>query len=183
MNEIDNLTLEYLASDYQKEKMLNNSVIKNSNKLFVKDKKFYKIRILNLLKLSVANKSTDELNIPIDLEKNINLLFFQIIKHLKDGDKVDLIQSEFKVLGEKREIMEEYIEKNKEEIKNITNLYNIEKSKKTNNLDNFVKITKYKKEEYVDYPKKKIYKIKTNEYKIKGVHKKNNVNINYDEEK
>jgi len=182
MNEVDNLTLEYLTSDYQKQKMSNNNIIKKKNKIFTKDKKFYKIRILNLLKLCLSNKSKEEINIPLDLEKNINLLFEKIINHLKEGDKVDIIQTEFEGFSDKYELEEFKEDKiQNDQVKNFTNLY-LEKCKK-NNLDNFVTITRYNKEEEPEYPKKKKYKIKTKEFKRKGIPKKKNVNINYDEEK
>lgn len=196
---LNQLSLEYLVSNSQKERLENNSYFTKKQKQVEKDKKFYKVRIISLIK-TILNKK--EHNLPHDIIKHMDSLFQTIITHFKEIDKVELIQTEYKTIhdedmddnditinedsydnsnkdkNENKGIDDNNDSKDKEIVKNLDKI--CMRKKKDNPLEKFVKITKFA-EEKTSYPQQKKYKIKTPEFKHKGIHKKKNVTINYDE--
>jgi len=175
-NYIDDLSLNYLISDQQKEKLEENKIFINKQKSLDKDKKFYKNRIVSNIKDILYKR---ENSIPIDIEKQINGVFKSLIIHFKEIDKMEIIQTEYDNMLEtelERILEEEEIEPDPTSIKKLDQL--CMKKGKSLTMENFVTIHKLNKKEEV-YPKKKKYKIKSAEFRDKGIKKKKNVNINY----
>lgn len=169
---INKVSLKYLINDGVKEKIENSNYANKKKITLNKDKKFYKNRIVSSIKEILLNKET---SLPADLQKQINLTFSNLIIHYKEIDKVDVIQNEYNDLK-----IDACIDDDRGEIdmKQFDNL--CMKKHKPLGLDQFVKITK-KESNPVNYPKKKKYIIKTDEFRTKGIKKKKNININYDE--
>lgn len=154
-----------------------------------KDKKFYKKRILNLIKNVLTS---EDIELPSDLKKNIDIIFNNIIIHFKEIDKAEIIQTEYNTIPINKEVLhddtftEEMItdeitsELNKEVIMDVSKI--CMRKRDNNPLEKFITITKGPQEEPI-YPQKKKLKLKTQEFKRKGINKKKNININYDEEK
>lgn len=175
-NYIDDLSLLYLVSDQQKEKLEENKVYEKKEKSLDKDKKFYKNRIISSIKDILYKR---ENSLPNDVHKQINGVFKSLILHYKEIDKMEIIQTEYENLLETEldKILEEReLETDPENIRKFDKL--CMKKGKSVTMDNFVTIHKLNKKEEV-YPKKKKYKIKSAEFRDKGIKKKKNVNINY----
>jgi len=169
---LNNVSLKYLVNDVVKEKIEESDYHNKKIKTLNKDKKFYKNRILSSIKEILLNKETI---LHPDIQKQINSTFSTLISHFKEIDKIDIMQNEYNDLV--------LVEENKPigidiDTKQFDNL--CMKKVKPTGLDQFVKITK-KEKPAIDYPKKKKFKIKTDEYRTKGIKKKKNININYDE--
>jgi len=186
---LTNLSLEYLVSNSQKKKLANSSFFINQQHLLKKDKKFYKKRIVNLIKNVLT---TEDIELPSDLKKNIDIIFNKIIIHFKEIDKAEIIQTEYNTIPIHEQVLpddtfnEEMIadeitsELNKEVIMDVSKI--CMRKRDNNPLEKFITITKGPQEEPI-YPQKKKLKLKTQEFKRKGINKKKNININYDEEK
>jgi len=192
---LNKLSLEYLVSNSQKKKLANSSFFINQQHLLTKDKKFYKKRIIHLIKKVFTS---EEIELPSDLKKHIDAMFNKIIIHFKELDKSELIQTEYNTIpipiNDDEDFNKEMItdeitsELNKEVIMDLSKI--CMRKRDANPLDKFVTITKHQQEDPV-YPQKKKLKLKTQEFKRKGINeinkneinKKKNININYDEEK
>ena len=186
---LTNLSLEYLVSNSQKKKLANSSFFINQQHSLKKDKKFYKKRIVNLIKNVLT---TEDIELPSDLKKNIDIIFNKIIIHFKEIDKAEIIQTEYNTIPIHEQVLpddtfnEEMIadeitsELNKEVIMDVSKI--CMRKRDNNPLEKFITITKGPQEEPI-YPQKKKLKLKTQEFKRKGINKKKNININYDEEK
>ena len=220
---LNNLSLEYLVSNHQKKKLENSTFFINRKNILAKDKKFYKKRIVNLIKNVLT---TEDVQLPNDLKKNLDAMFHKIITHFKEIDKAELIQTEYNTpsiidfneddfnneafnneafnnedfnnedFNNNQTISDEITtELNKEIMMDLSKI--CMRKRDGNPLDKFITITKCKQEEPV-YPQKKKLKLKTQEFKEKGINKKGinkkginknainkkkNININYDEEK
>ena len=156
------------------------------------------------------------MQLPIDIKKNLDAMFHKIITHFKEIDKAELIQTEYNTpsiidfndddfnnedfnnedFNNNQTISDEITtELNKEIMMDLSKI--CMRKRDGNPLDKFITITKCKQEEPV-YPQKKKLKLKTQEFKEKGINKKGinkkginkkginkkkNININYDEEK
>ena len=210
---LNNLSLEYLVSNHQKKKLENSTFFINRKNILAKDKKFYKKRIVNLIKNVLT---TEDMQLPNDLKKNIDAMFHKIITHFKEIDKAELIQTEYNTpsindfndedfknedFNNNQTISDEITtELNKEIMMDLSKI--CMRKRDGNPLEKFITITKCQQEDPV-YPQKKKLKLKTQEFKRKGINKneinkneinkneinknainkKKNININYDEEK
>ena len=157
--------------------------------------------------------TTEDMQLPIDIKKNIDAMFHKIITHFKEIDKAELIQTEYNTTTiddeafNNEDFNNEDFNNNKIISDEITTELNKEimmdlskicmRKRDGNPLDKFITITKCQQEDPV-YPQKKKLKLKTQEFKEKGINKKDinkkeinktainkkkNININYDEEK
>ena len=180
---LNKLSLEYLVSNSQKKKLANSSFFINQQHLLTKDKKFYKKRIIHLIKNVFTSEETE---LPSDLKKNIDAMFNKIIIHFKEIDKAELIQTEYNTIPINKDVLhddtfnEEMItdeitsELNKEVIMDLSKI--CMRKRDNNPLEKFITITKSPQEDTI-YPQKKKLKLKTQEFKRKGINK-NEINTN-----
>ena len=174
--------------------LLNKDLYKNhiesciSKKIDKKDKKFYRKRVYNLTKELLLSKDKE---IAANLFPDVKYAFDNYVKaciqYFKILDNNDILQEDYKDFEKRENILdinggEEIIIDNfatKEEadklIMRSINLNN-------NSLDKFVKIKNIKKENII-LPKQKEVNLKDPILKNKGIKKKKNIPINYDEDK
>lgn len=183
MDNISELTLEYLMNKEQYEKYLvqRNPKTKSNNK---KDKKFYRRRIFDLTKQLLSNESPENLmpDVKYAFENYVNacINFYKIL------DKTDIIQEDYTGL--------EIDIKNEINIDNIGNadeanqlmMRSIKISHPPSLLDNFVKIKNAKPQVEQVIPKQKDINLKDPNLKNKGIlylkKKKKNITNNYDKD-
>jgi hypothetical protein len=147
---------------------------------FEQDKKFYKKRIINLLR-QILNEKLEK--IPEDLIHTGNLLIKSAISIFKEEDTKQLIQTELQDIPDIIPIssnvvieqeLEEYKEEEEEEDKYDLSMIARLNKKEVITLDGFV--IKKNKEDDLPKIKDKIkkYKINTPEFKLKGIKPKKN---------
>lgn len=173
MNEIDKITLDYFTNRSQYNSIIEKQTIFQS-KQFLKEKRFYRKRILNTTREMFSNNINN-----IEVTNAFNSYVKSIINYLKFIDKKDILQEEYcestneecekKVSFEKTELekKEEYDEANK---------YIINQSFKSNipTLDSYVVKTNTEETEKEILPIKKVINLKDPELKKKGLKKKKN---------
>ena len=164
--------------------------IEKHMKVNKKDKKFYRKRILNLtreLLLSGKDKENENENesiIPPDLLYSFNNYVKTCINNFKTIDKNDIIQEEYKAIDTSKN--ESYLEIELKELEDKTledNKLFMRSIKTKNYLDDFVKYKYIKKEEDMILPKMKDINLKEPNLRNKGIKKKENIPIIYDENK
>ena len=182
---VNQITLDCLIN---KEIFDKHKSIEKNMKLNKKDKKFYRKRILNLTReLLLSDKENENKNIiPPDLLYAFNNYVKTCINNFKTIDKNDIIQEEYKAIDlsnndsylefdfELKELQDKTVEDNKLFMRSI---------KTKNYLDDFVKYKYIKKEEDIILPKMKDINLKEPNLRNKGIKKKENIPIIYDENK
>ena len=190
MSDIDNITLNYFSNKSQFNSILKKTELMNDKK-FITDKKFYKKRVLDLTKRLFRDEEVNGL-----LFNSFNVYINNCIKYLKFEDKRDIIQDKYASMDEATILANLNNETN---ITNITNLpgdnnelveacnykkcdhlFSKPEDVKQINLDTFVIRKTVRKNQQV-LPKKEHINIKTKEHKTKGIVKKKNVDIIYEE--
>ena len=160
--------------------------IEKHMKVNKKDKKFYRKRILNLTReLLLSGKDKENENesiIPPDLLYSFNNYVKTCINNFKTIDKNDIIQEEYKAIDTSKN--ESYLEFELKELEDKTledNKLFMRSIKTKNYLDDFVKYKYIKKEEDMILPKMKDINLKEPNLRNKGIKKKENIPIIYDE--
>lgn len=179
---LGHLDLEYLINkeQYNKpvEKHLNNSKNKlNENKKYLKDKKFYKKRILSLTKNLYNQEDIQSVN--NDIINIFDSYIKSCIEYFKHLDTNDLFQEDFKELKISTNNVSIPLEESMLNTNNEILIGNVKK--KTNALDNFVKKIPLPNKNEIIIPKQKKVNLKDPKLKDKGI-EKNNINKYYDEE-
>jgi len=178
---INQITLDCLVNKEVFEKMHEFKKQKIVNK---RDKKFYRKRILNLTRELLIKKDDNYNEINPDIKLSFDNFIKTCIQYFKVIDNNDIIQEEYKTFL------------NENDNDNPTNLilpennYDQEKDrlfmrsiKIPNYLDKFVKITSTKKQEEIILPKLKEINLQDPNLRIKGIQKKENIDIEYGENK
>jgi hypothetical protein len=183
-NIINQITLDCLINReiYEKQKYGEKNI-----KINRKDKKFYRKRILNLtrellLSKKENNEVTDNLATVVtpDLLNAFNNFVKVCIHNFKIVDKNDIIQEEYKDIN--IEVLNENINQENYEEKPIEdNRLFMRSTKAKPSLDNFVKCISKKEEELIILPKIREINLKEPKLRNKGIKKKENINIVYDE--
>jgi hypothetical protein len=167
--------------------------IEKTMKINKKDKKFYRKRILNLtreLLLSDKNKENQVENenenksiIPPDLLYAFNNYVKTCISNFKTIDKNDIIQEEYNAIDLSCNVHNDLeVELKNIEVKTQEDNKLFMRSIKTKKyLDDFVKYKYIKKEEDMILPKMKDINLKEPNLRNKGIKKKENIPIIYDE--
>ena len=166
--------------------------IEKKMKINKKDKKFYRKRILNLTReLLLSDKHNEnqgeneienEPIIPPDLLYAFNNYVKSCINNFKTIDKNDIIQEEYKAINASKN--ESYLEIELKELEDKTledNKLFMRSIKTKNYLDDFVKYKYIKKEEDMILPKMKDINLKEPNLRNKGIKKKENIPIIYDQ--
>jgi hypothetical protein len=186
---IHQITLDCLINKDVYAKMQNINKTRNINK---KEKKFYRKRILNLSKDLLLKKDNDYDEINPDIKSSFDNFIKTCIHYFKIIDRNDILQEDFKNFDEKIQI--DTLNPNDlfmggDLINN--NNYNSETDNKLfmrsikirNGLENFVTIKSTKKQDEIILPKIKDINLEEPTLRNKGIIKKDNINIKYDENK
>jgi hypothetical protein len=186
---IHQITLDCLVNKDVYAKMQNINKTRNINK---KEKKFYRKRILNLSKDLLLKKDNDYDEINPDIKSSFDNFIKTCIHYFKIIDRNDILQEDFKNFDEK--ILTDTLNPNDlfmggDLINN--NNYNSETDNKLfmrsikirNGLENFVTIKSTKKQDEIILPKIKDINLEEPTLRNKGIIKKDNINIKYDENK
>lgn len=133
---------------------------------YEKDLQFYRKRILQKTKDLLRNQETDD-----TLKTLFRGYSNTLIEHFKFIDKKDIIQEDYKNLGEKRgKIVNKDFEMQEQNKLMMKEKKGKEKSKIESFID--VKVHKSKKEKKKYIPQKKVININLDELKMKGVKNK-----------
>jgi len=169
---VNKITLDYLVNGKNKDKV----VFKFEKKVSVVDKRFYKKRVLQVVK-DLLNKDSCFLEMSCDVDKSFNAFLYECVSLLKMIDKRDIMQEEYKdfdKLAEENENLE--LEPNFNKIdfnKNNELLFKKSNVPKTTCLDNFVSFKENDAEcsKTISFPMKKKINLKNPELKVKGLEK------------
>lgn len=175
-------TVDCLKNNRKKNELDKNNIVSE------KDKKFYRKRIINITNELIINKIENNNDC---INDSFNEYIYNLINHFKLIDRNELIQNNLDINCDDISLynssqtnildIENYNEKNNNEIENGTKNYLFNAISKKNTLDKFVIKTDNEEEEVI-YPKKLKLKLKSSNFKNKGIFKKKNTDIIYDEE-
>ena len=173
MNEIDKITLDYFTNRSQYNSIIEKQTIFQS-KQFLKEKRFYRKRILNTTREMFSNNINN-----IEVTNAFNSYVKSIINYLKFIDKKDILQEEYcESTNEEceKKVSFEKTESEKKEDYDEANKYIINQSFKSNipTLDSYVIKTNTEETEKEILPIKKVINLKDPELKKKGLKKKKN---------
>ena len=173
MNEIEKITLNCMIN----KPMLKKTILKAN----AKDIKFYRKRIMNLLKQYMSNELPEDLF--MDVEKSIDSFVLNSIYYFQMIDKSELYQNDYLDLQEKEredilENIKTYIPFQEEEI-----IIPYIKKEEVKTMDYYVKKNKIKEEEKQFFPIEKKVNIKSKDLKKKGICKKKNIMNKYEDNK
>ena len=171
MNAIDKITFDCFANKSQFNGLIEKQNMFQSNQ-FIKDKKYYRKRILSITRELFANEIDN-----IELKNTFNHYVKSIINYLKFIDKKDILQEEYCELNNEeneKKVSFEKTESEKKEDYDEANKYIINQSFKSNipTLDNYVVKTNTEEKEKEILPIKKVINLKDPELKKKGIKKK-----------
>lgn len=186
---IHQITLDCLVNKDVYAKMQNINKTRNINK---KEKKFYRKRILNLSKDLLLKKDNDYDEINPDIKSSFDNFIKTCIHYFKIIDRNDILQEDFKNFDEKILIdtlnpndlfMGGDLINNNNYDSEIDNKLFMRSIKIRNGLENFVTIKSTKKQDEIILPKIKDINLEEPTLRNKGIIKKDNINIKYDENK
>lgn len=172
MNEIEQITIDCMI---RKKSVSSKNIIKPN----LKDVKFYKKRIVNLLKQYINNEKVDIFQ---DVEHSIDAFLLTTISYFKTIDKTEIFQKDYLDLEdldeiEKEEEIKTYYPFQEEKVV-VPNFFTEKPEIKT--MDHYVKRIITKEEVETFYPHKKKANIKTKDFKNKGIVKKKNIVNTYE---
>jgi hypothetical protein len=181
---IHQITLDCLVNKDIYEKMQ----YTDKNKLNKKEKKFYRKRILNLTKDLLLKKDINYDEINPDIKNSFDNFIKTSIHYFKTIDKNDILQEDYKEFNLLNDTLDDI---NNNILDNQMNSAFDEQDNRLfmrsikikNGLDSFVKIKSIKKAEEIILPKLKEINLQDPNLRNKGIQKKENININYDENK
>ena len=166
MNQIDKITLDYFLNKNQYNQVLEKQNIFQS-KQFLKDKRFYRKRILNTTRQLFAEEIENQ-----EIVNSFNNYVKSMINYLKFIDKKDILQEEYSTLQlqEKKVSFEKTDKEKKDDYDKANNMIaNIPVNDIT--LDEYV-IKKNEDQEGEILPQKKIINLQDPKLKRKGIKKK-----------
>jgi hypothetical protein len=175
---LNQATLDYLINKKQYKINLNNTENKKINR---KDKKFYRRRIISLIK-ELLTKEESEIVVTPDIKCAFDNLVKICINYFKILDRNDIIQEDYDEVDEEINGEKELSDTDKF-LKEENEKLLMRSVKMTNHsLDNFIKIKITKQPEELIIPQQKKIDLKNPILKNKGINKKKNIINNYDEE-
>jgi len=170
MDEINQMTIQFLVK--KKEEKV------KSKKPSKKEIKFYKKRMMNLLREYLYNEEMDLMN---DVKQSLDSYIMNSIQYFQLMDKTELYQKEYENLEEEKE--ENILEK-------IKNHYPFEEEevcipffpeeKKIKTMDHYVNKIYNTEEEEFFFPQMKKINIRSKDFREKGIHKKKNILNTYE---
>ena len=175
---LNQATLDYLINTKQYKIQLTNTLNKKINR---KDKKFYRRRILSLIK-DLLTKEETEIVVSPDIKCAFDNLVKTCISYFKMLDINDIIQEDYNDITEEIKEKEELSETEKFLKEENEKLLMRSVKMSNNSLDKFIKIKMTKQPEELIIPQQKEINLKDPVLKNKGVNKKKNITNNYDED-
>ena len=186
---IHQITLDCLVNKEIYIKMQKQDTINKTNKKY---KKFYRKRILNLTRELLLKKHDDYNEINPDIKSSFDLFVKTCIHYFKIVDMNDILQEDFKNFDEQAQsdtlkpnelVMSGDLINNNNYDSEIDNKLFMRSIKIRNGLENFVTIKSTKKQDEIILPKIKDINLEEPTLRNKGIIKKDNINIKYDENK
>jgi hypothetical protein len=161
--------------------MQKSSLVHSINK---KEKKFYRKRVLNLTRELLLKKDTSYNEINPDIKNSFDNFVKTCIHYFKIIDKNDIIQEEYNHFDDDHDDNDNTCNDT-----TTSNVYNSENDNKLfmrsikfkNGLENFVTIKSFKKPDEMILPKIKDINLEEPTLRNKGIIKKENITIKYDE--
>jgi hypothetical protein len=184
-NIINQITLDCLLNKELYQKHVKSSMYKNIDK---KDKKFYRKRVYNLTKeLLLTNDKEMNSTLFPDVKYAFDNYVKACIHYFKIVDNNDILQEDYKEYQKIDQILhinggEEILVDNSATKEDADKLMMRSINIKNHSLDKFVKVKNLKKENMI-LPKQKEVNLKDPILKNKGIKKKKNIPINYEENK
>jgi hypothetical protein len=179
---VHQITVDCLINKEVYLKMQKSSLMHSINK---KEKKFYRKRVLNLTRELLLKKDTSYNEINPDIKNSFDNFVKTCIHYFKTIDRNDIIQEEYNHFDDDPD------NNDNEKCSDTTNLndYNNENNNKLfmrsikikNGLENFVTIKSFKKPDEMILPKIKDINLEEPTLRNKGIIKKENITIKYDE--
>jgi len=180
---VHQITVDCLINKEVYLKMQKSNLIHSVNK---KEKKFYRKRVLNLTRELLLKKDTSYNEINPDIKNSFDNFVKTCIHYFKTIDRNDIIQEDFKNFDD-----DDDHDNDNEKCTDTTNSngYNSENDNKLfmrsikikNGLENFVTIKSFKKPDEMILPKIKDINLEEPTLRNKGIIKKENITIKYDE--
>jgi len=185
-NIVDQITLDCLTNKYflKKKQLAQERIIIDK-----KEKKFYRKRILNLTRDLLLKKHECPESNNNEISSSFDNYVKICINYFKALDNNDIIQKELKYIeNNETDILNELNLNNNTNTNDNINNYNTEEENKLmmrtlkvkNPLNNFIKKTIINKKEII-LPKEKDINLSDPNLRNKGIRKKKNISINYDE--
>ena len=172
MNEIEKITMDCMI---KKKSVTSKNIVKPNPK----DVKFYKKRIMYLLKQYVNNEDIDMFQ---DVEHSLDSFLLTSISYFKTIDKTEIFQKDY--LDLETEVLEEdteiktYYPFQEEEV--VVPYFSFIEKPEIKTMDHYVKRIITKEEIETFYPVKKKANIKSKDFKNKGIVKKKNIVNTYE---
>uniref|UniRef100_A0A6C0IEW3 Uncharacterized protein n=1 Tax=viral metagenome TaxID=1070528 RepID=A0A6C0IEW3_9ZZZZ len=178
---VNQVTLNYLMNKDQYNKYVTNNTIKLPNAVNKKDKKFYRKRIYNIVKQLLSSQETEiEPRLFTDVQKSFDNFVNICIHSLKVIDQSDIIQDEYKDIGESITLnldLNTELDAHDINTKEEADLLLVRSIKIANpSLDNFVKKKYTKAPDKIAMPQQKDINLRDPTLKIKGIKEKDNLN-------
>jgi len=178
---VHQITVDCLINKEVYLKMQKSSLVHSINK---KEKKFYRKRVLNLTRELLLKKDTSYNEINPDIKNSFDNFVKTCIHYFKIVDKNDIIQEEYNHFDDDHDDNDNTCNDT-----TTSNVYNSENDNKLfmrsikfkNGLENFVTIKSFKKPDEMILPKIKDINLEEPTLRNKGIIKKENITIKYDE--
>jgi len=179
---IKQFDIEYLIN-----KQYNNKIDKNEPQINRSDKRFYRKRIINMVRNLLMNETND---IPQDIQRSFNYYIKQSIEYFKLIDLTDTIQETHAIYDTNTnvdvddnalETLFSMIEPETCPETNINHIIMKSPKIKENTLDTFIKRNTCVENTNV-FPTQKVINLKNPAFKNKGICKKKYLNNTYEEE-
>jgi len=178
---VHQITVDCLINKEVYLKMQKSNLVHSINK---KEKKFYRKRVLNLTRELLLKKDTSYNEINPDIKNSFDNFVKTCIHYFKIIDKNDIIQEEYNHFDDDHDDNDNTCNDT-----TTSNVYNSENDNKLfmrsikikNGLENFVTIKSFKKPDEMILPKIKDINLEEPTLRNKGIIKKENITIKYDE--
>jgi hypothetical protein len=178
---VHQITVDCLINKEVYLKMQKSNLVHSINK---KEKKFYRKRVLNLTRELLLKKDTSYNEINPDIKNSFDNFVKTCIHYFKIIDKNDIIQEEYNHFDDDQDDNDNTCNDT-----TTSNVYNSENDNKLfmrsikfkNGLENFVTIKSFKKPDEMILPKIKDINLEEPTLRNKGIIKKENITIKYDE--
>jgi len=146
-------------------KQINAKMYKENSDEYIKDVLFYRKRILQKTKDLLRNEDCSP-----DIQKVFKDYTLELIRHFKFIDKKDIIQEEYRNLGEKQK---KCVKKDFELEKQNKLIMRDKKGKEKSTIESFIDVKFINKKEYKPYiPQNKVINLNVEDLKNKGVKNK-----------
>jgi hypothetical protein len=174
---IHQITVDCLINKEVYLKMQKSNLIHSVNK---KEKKFYRKRVLNLTRELLLKKDTSYNEINPDIKNSFDNFVKTCIHYFKTIDRNDIIQEEYNHFEDDGDVCSDATNSNGYNSENDNKLF-MRSIKIKNGLENFVTIKSFKKPDEMILPKIKDINLEEPTLRNKGIIKKENITIKYDE--